>query len=93
MVRVRALLGINFSFHFGRRNFDADTRRFLAARKHSPKHIHDPPARFFQIEQETDKRRYTGLPEQRAGSRIYVGQYHKFQKAKKPDPSLNCGLV
>jgi hypothetical protein len=73
MVRVRASLGINFSFHFGRGNFDADTRRFLAAPKHFPKDTYDPPARFFQVEQEADKRRYAGLPQQRAYSGINVG--------------------
>jgi len=71
---VRASLGINFGFHCGRGNFNADTRRFWAAPKHFPKHFHDPPARFFQVEQKTDKHRYDGLPEQRAYSGIYVGQ-------------------
>ena len=75
-------LGINFNLDLGRGNFDADARRFLAAPKHFPKQTHDPPARFFQVEQEADTRRYDGLPQQRAHSRIYVGQNHKLQKAK-----------
>jgi hypothetical protein len=62
MVRVRASLGINFNLHFGRMNFDAGIRGFWDAPRHFPKHIHDPPARFFQVEQEADKRRYGGLP-------------------------------
>jgi hypothetical protein len=34
----------------------------------------------FQVEQETNKGRYDGLPEQRAQSGIYVGNYHKTKK-------------
>jgi hypothetical protein len=80
MARAQASLGINFSFHFGRGYFDADTRRFLAAPKCFPKpthnHTHDPPPCLFQVEQEANKSRDNHLPEQRAQSGIYVGNNH-----------------
>jgi hypothetical protein len=93
MARVCPSLGINFNLHLGRGNFKTGSLFFTRAPKNFQKHFHDPPARFFQVEQETDKRRYDGLPEQRAHSRIYVGQNHKLQKAKKTVRILYRGLV
>src|ERR1017187_4788367 len=78
MVRVQASLAINFSRHDRRGNFDADTRRFLAAPKYFPKHTHnhthDPPPCLFQIEQEANKGRDNHLPEQRAHAGINICQ-------------------
>jgi hypothetical protein len=82
MARTVALPDIRFGFHcFFGGNFRNGVRRFLAAPKHFPKHTHDPPPGFFQVEQQADKNRYDGLPEQRAQSGIYVGNYHNNQKA------------
>ena len=77
MVRMRASPGINFRLPLWADEFQMlINRRFLAAPKHFPKQPDDPPACFFQIEQEADKCRDDGLPESapRSGVNISIMQ-------------------
>src|ERR1019366_10388283 len=75
MARTVALPDIRFGFHcFFRGNFRNGVRRFLAAPEHFPKHTRDQPPCFFQVEQQADKSRYDGLPEQRTHAGINICQ-------------------
>jgi hypothetical protein len=62
------------------RNFSTDGRGggwgFPPATKYFQAHVHNPLARFFEVEKAADKCRHYGLPNQRAQARVNIGQNH-----------------
>jgi len=67
--------GIGFVFRlFTGGHFHNDAQRFLATLEHFPEYADDSSPGFFQAEQEADKCRDAGLPEQSTQTRIDICQ-------------------
>jgi hypothetical protein len=80
MVPVGALPHFGFCFNFGGESFGGDSDfsgdgfSFPAAPEHFSKHVHDPPAGSFQVEQKANNSRHRSLPNQCAKAGINVSE-------------------